>query len=170
MAESESSNSSCSDRDSLMSSEMQEQGTFIDVGGKASDTASVNAGKPVCGILRLGDGLQETDSSPAKSHYVSKQPRVIKNIIMALKEGKSRENTSPLRDYYHSTSSGASNQRICVEASPKGAKSGRVSSGFKANAETPPAASNNCTKCIQGAISSERQVIESLRVFFTELF
>ncbi|KAH6793672.1 serine/threonine-protein kinase NEK5 [Perilla frutescens var. hirtella] len=162
IAESESSSSSCSDRDSVMLSEMQEHGKII-----TTDADSAYAGNPVYGQLQLRDGLNKTDLLPANTkevevrkslqsgerNIVSKQPRVIKNIIMALKEGKSRDNISPLRDY-HVTSS-------CVESSLKVTKSGRVDSGFKANAETPPATSgkgySNSTRRIQGANSSKRQ-------------
>lgn len=128
MAESESSSSSCSDRDSLISSEIKEDSVVINVDCKAA----------------------ETDSSPSLLNREKKnmpnQPRVIKNIIMALKEGKSREITSPSRDY-HAKSSGDTNQKARVEASPK-----------RANAETTPVS----TKRTPGPSSSKRRVIISL--------
>lgn len=129
MAETESSSSSCSDRESLMSSEIKEDSVLINVDCKEAT---------------------ETGSSPSALHVekknVPKQPGVIKNIIMALKEGKSREITSPSRDY-HSKSSCATNQRTRVEASPK-----------RANAETTPVS----TKRTPVPSSSKRRVINSL--------
>lgn len=95
MAQSESSSSSCSDRESLISSEIQEH-------------------------LQSRDGLKETDASPANPKEaerddVSKQPRVIKNIIKALKEGKSRENASPSRDCHGRSSGVASSTRGVID-------------------------------------------------------
>ncbi|XP_057807558.1 serine/threonine-protein kinase Nek5-like isoform X2 [Salvia miltiorrhiza] len=114
-SESSSSSSSCSDRDSLMSSEIQEDDLII------AETRSY-------GQLRLRDGLQETDSSPANAKEAErddmpKQPRVIKNIIKALKEGKSRENTSPLRDCHaRSSSASSSKPRSSVMETPQKTK------------------------------------------------
>lgn len=75
-AESQSSGSSCSDRDSLVVlDDTTKQGTIIKCDHKdtESKSASMNENK-------------------------TKQPKIIQNIIMALKEGKSREkNTSLVR-------------------------------------------------------------------------
>ncbi|KAL1557578.1 Serine/threonine-protein kinase Nek5 [Salvia divinorum] len=89
MTESESSSSSShSDRESLMASEIQEEHGLI-----IAETR-------VCRQLQSKDGLQGNDTSPAKTKEAErddapKQPRVIKNIIKALKEGKGRDITSP---------------------------------------------------------------------------
>ena len=92
MAESESeSSSSRSDRESLMASEIQEE---------IAETR-------VCGQLQSRGCLQGSDTSPANTKEaergdVPKQPRVIKNIIKALKEGKGREITSSKRQVMES--------------------------------------------------------------------
>ncbi|KAI3450763.1 hypothetical protein Pfo_007428 [Paulownia fortunei] len=176
MAESQSSNSSCSDRDSLMSSERNMQVVVVNCAHKATDTDSASVDDNVCcGQLQQRGSLQKTKLLPAnnkeaevgkplhneqRNNNESKHPRIIKNIMMALKEGKSRENSSTMRSN-HTKASGASNQRIYVEASPKVTKSGPINSGIKANAETPAAASakgnSDSTKHIQVTHSLKHQ-------------
>ncbi|KAI3461254.1 hypothetical protein Pfo_017917 [Paulownia fortunei] len=173
MAESQSSNSSCSDIDSLMSSERN----IVNRDHKTNDTDSTSVDDNVgCRQLLLREGLQETDLLPAntKEHDVGKplheehgnnnelkQPKTIKNIMIALKEGKSRENSSPMRSN-HARASGASNQRIIVEASPRVTKPGPINYGLKGNAETPAAtsakANSDSTKRIQGTHSLKHQL------------
>lgn len=90
-SESSSSSSSRSDRESLIVSEVQEE---------IAETR-------VCVQLQSRDGLQGNDMSPANTKGaergdVPKQPRVIKNIIKALKEGKGRESTSSKRQVMES--------------------------------------------------------------------
>lgn len=83
LAESLSSSSSCSDRDSLV--------VLDDTTKEGTKSASVS--DPVYG--------HKGHSNENKS----KQPMIIQNIIMALKEGKSREkNTSPMRVHVKASS------------------------------------------------------------------
>lgn len=137
MPETESSSSSCSDKESLMSSDIKEDDLLINVDCKEAT---------------------ETVSSPSllnrEKKNVPKQPGVIKNIIMALKEGKSREITSPSRDY-HAKPSGTTNQRTRVEASPK-----------RANTETTPISMRRTP----APSSSKRRVISSLRFYLLSVW
>ncbi|KAL3828614.1 hypothetical protein ACJIZ3_017416 [Penstemon smallii] len=130
MAESQSSTSSCSERDSLLSNERNREGIIVNSDHKATDTDSVSVDDDV------GFGPPQTRESPLlhvnlEEHKVrkplpeeprntndSKQPKMIKNIMMALKEGKSRENSSPMRSN-HAKASAAINPKNHVEASPK---------------------------------------------------
>ncbi|KAG8371129.1 hypothetical protein BUALT_Bualt13G0054700 [Buddleja alternifolia] len=151
MAESQSSNSSCSDKEHV-------QGIIINRDHKATDTDSTSIGD--------NEGPQETDSLPAnrnkyeekRNSIESKKPRTIKNIMMALKEGKSRENSSPMRSNHAKVSSGGSNPRI-YEAPPRVTKPGPVNHVVKANAETPPAKVNSdSTKRMQGTHALKHQL------------
>ncbi|KAL0460820.1 UNVERIFIED_CONTAM: Serine/threonine-protein kinase Nek5 [Sesamum latifolium] len=176
MAESQSSNSSCSDRDSLMSSERNGSGIIMNCDLKANDTDSAFADDDVvCGQLMMREALHETESLAAntkesdagkplheeqRNNNETKQPKTIKNIMMALKEGKNREN-SPMRSNHAKASSG-SNQRIIVEASSRVAKPGPVSHGFKGNSEAPVTASvkanSDSNKRAQGTHSLKHQL------------
>ncbi|KAL0437064.1 UNVERIFIED_CONTAM: Serine/threonine-protein kinase Nek5 [Sesamum radiatum] len=63
MAESQSSNSSCSDRDSLMSSERNGSGIIMNCDLKTNDTDSASADDDVvCGQLMMREALHETES------------------------------------------------------------------------------------------------------------
>ncbi|KAH8520631.1 hypothetical protein H0E87_001900 [Populus deltoides] len=95
-----------------------------------------------------------------------KQPKTIKSIMMALKEGKPRENGSPMRGNRTKTGS-ASTQRSNIEASPKVLRPNALASGLKFNADTPtvaPAkAALDSAKRIQGSHPMKHQlpIIES---------
>ncbi|KAL2240043.1 UNVERIFIED_CONTAM: Serine/threonine-protein kinase Nek5 [Sesamum indicum] len=176
MAESQSSNSSCSDRDSLMSCERNGSGIIMNCDLKANDTDSASADDDiVCGQLMMREALHETESlavntkerdagkplhEERRNNNETKQPKTIKNIMMALKEGKNREN-SPMRSN-HAKASGGSNQRIIVEASSRVAKPGPVSHGLKGNSEAPVAASvkanSDSNKRAQGMHSLKHQL------------
>ncbi|PIN25200.1 Serine/threonine protein kinase [Handroanthus impetiginosus] len=148
MAKSQSSNSSCSDRDSLMSNERNSiRGVTPNSDHKTTDTDSNSVDDDV-GYRQLlpRDGLQETEHDVGKplhgelgNNNELKQPKSIKNIMVALKEGKNRENSSPMRSNHTKASGG--NQRIIVEASPRVTKPGPINYGLKGNVETPAAAS-----------------------------
>ncbi|PIN10644.1 Serine/threonine protein kinase [Handroanthus impetiginosus] len=159
MAESQSSNSSCSDRDSLTSRERNVQEIVVNFDNKGTDTDSASVNDDVgCGQLQPGECLQEAEvvkplhNEPRNNGL--KQPRMIKNIIMALRERKSRENGSPFRTN-HTKASGGCDQGLS-EATPKVAKSGPV------NAETPAASpskgNSDFTKRLQGTHSFKHQV------------
>ncbi|KZV17388.1 hypothetical protein F511_23071 [Dorcoceras hygrometricum] len=121
MVESQSSSSSCSDRDSLTPSESHAQET---------ESLPLKAKEP--------DGQKQLLEEQRNGNE-SKQPRMIKTNWMALKEENIRENSSPIRSNY-SKGSGAGTRRIYVEASPRLIKPGKVRAGLKTIAETPPSA------------------------------
>ncbi|XP_073055092.1 serine/threonine-protein kinase Nek5-like isoform X2 [Primulina eburnea] len=122
MAESQSSNGSCSDRDSLTPSESNTQ-----------ETESL--------LLKTkeSDGQKQLPEEQRNGNE-PKQPRMIKTNVMALKEENIRENSSPIRSN-HSKVSGASTRRTYVEASPRLSKPGNVHPGLKAIVEMPPSSS-----------------------------
>lgn len=169
MAESQSSNSSCSDRDSLVSSEKN----IVNRGHMVA--ASVDEDVD-CRPHSQREGPQIIDSLPANTkeqdvgkplheeHRNSnevKQPKTIKNIMTALKEGKNRENSSPMRSNPAKGSS-ASNQRIVIEASPRVTRPSLVNHGPKGNAEAPATASAktyaDSSKRVQGTPSLKHQL------------
>ncbi|XP_075522011.1 serine/threonine-protein kinase Nek5-like isoform X1 [Primulina tabacum] len=144
VAESQSSNSSCSDRDSLISCERSVQGIMVNCDHKATDTDSAS----IDDDRGLSDCIQEVDFS-------FKPPRMIKNIMMALKEGKNRENCSPMR-----SNSVKVNQRTHIDASPRITRLVPGNSGLKANA--PPGAAtrvnSDSAKRAQGTNSLKHQL------------
>ncbi|CAI9785839.1 unnamed protein product [Fraxinus pennsylvanica] len=177
MGESQSSNSSCSDRDSLMSSERNVQEIIFNSNNKAvnTDLASIDDDDMACQQLHPSKDQQKTDMIPenTKEHEVtktleerrsdteSKQPKAIKNIMMVLKEEKARESSSPMRGNRPKIS-GAGNQRLSTEASPKVTKPSAYNSGLKATAETPPGLSvkdnSDSTKRTKGTHSLKHQL------------
>lgn len=89
-----------------------------------------------------------------------KQPKIIKNIMVALKEGKVRENSSPMRG--NRMKAGAvCNQKTILEASSKVPKCA-VTPGSKAIVDTPPSAPSktnpDSAKRIQGLNPLKHQV------------
>ena len=166
MAESQSSSSSCSDRDSLVSSEKN----IVNRGHKAPEVESASVDEDVTQVL---------DSSPvnAKEHVVddplleeqrnsneTKQPKTIKNIMIALKEGKNRENSSPCRSHHSRPGSGNS-QRMIIEASPRVTKQPNlVNYAPKGNAEAPAKKNADSNKRVQGTPSLKHQVRKVFRI------
>ncbi|CAA0824327.1 Serine/threonine-protein kinase Nek5 [Striga hermonthica] len=155
MAESQSSNSSCSDRDSLVTmphetnniSNRNHHNKTVD-----TDSASIN-----------GDDDDHDDvGKPAQKDSVcngtKQHPKTIKNIMIALKEGRNRENSSPMRTHHVKT--GINNQRIIVEASPRVAKPGPVNYGHhKGSAEAPTSKVNSeSSKRMQDSPSLKHQL------------
>ncbi|XP_057782024.1 serine/threonine-protein kinase Nek5-like [Salvia miltiorrhiza] len=170
MAESQSSSSSCSDRDSLVSSEKN----IVNRGHKAPEVEMASVDEDVdCCLLSKTEGPQVMDSLPVdtKEHDVGKplheeqrnsnemkQPKTIKNIMIALKEGKNRENSSPLRSH-HAKPSSASNQRMIIEASPRIAKQPNlVNYGPKGSTETLAKMNADSNKRVQGTPSLKHQL------------
>ncbi|KAL1825683.1 hypothetical protein ACET3Z_012461 [Daucus carota] len=113
MAESQSSNSSCSDRDSLVSSEKIVRPTACSCDKKTSDTDLASVDEEVGSQPHVENDEHTSDrctvrldvqqvKKPLKDEHRSnievKQPKTIKNIMTALKEGKVRENSSPMRN------------------------------------------------------------------------
>ncbi|KAL8029581.1 hypothetical protein ABFX02_14G233900 [Erythranthe guttata] len=156
MAESQSSNSSCSDRDSLMSNERNIINRDITESPSLYDgvgSRQLQLREETEFLLPVINTKEDDVGKPNGSE--SKQPKTIKNIMIALKEGKSRENSSPMRSNH------AKGQRIIVEASPRFTKPGPVNHGLKGNnnAETPLKAHSDSTKrTVQGTHSLKHQL------------
>ncbi|KAK6138158.1 hypothetical protein DH2020_028094 [Rehmannia glutinosa] len=149
MAESQSSNSSCSDRDSLMSNERN----IVNRDHKSTGTDSAS----VDGDVKEHDVGKTLHEEQGYNNEL-KQPKTIKNIMIALKEGKNRENSSPMRSN-HARASVANNQRVIVEASPRVTKPGPINYGLKGIAETPSSKANSdSSKRIQGTPSLKHQL------------
>ncbi|XP_059659641.1 serine/threonine-protein kinase Nek5-like isoform X2 [Cornus florida] len=148
MAGRQSSNSSCSDKDSFISSEKSIPAIEVNIDNKGSDTDLGSFDDEVgCEQLLPSDEQNGTDMCSFKvdeqevtkpfdderrSTVEAKQPKTIKNIMVALKERKNRENPAK--------AGGAWIQRTNTEASSKIPKPSPVSPSFNANAEAPPAA------------------------------
>lgn len=140
MAESQSSTSSSSDKDSLLSSDRHTTAVVSNFVTRATDTDSVS--------IDDEDGTHqpppnEEENSPtisagkvAEPNAEMKQPKTIKNIMMALKEGKVRENASPMRSNRLKTGGGLT-QKTNIEASPKVLKPTTIAPAMKPNADTP---------------------------------
>lgn len=157
MAESQSSNSSCSDRDSLRSSERN----IMNRDHRAPDTELASVDDDDDDVLPVNTNEHDAGRplhEEQRNNSELKQPKTIKNIMIALREGKSRENSSPMR----SNNAKASGARIIVEASPRVTKPGPISYGLKGNAEipaaTPAKAHSDSNKRIQGSHSLKHQV------------
>ncbi|GAA0148864.1 non-receptor serine/threonine protein kinase [Lithospermum erythrorhizon] len=157
MAESQSSNSTCSDRDSLGSSERNIQGAMLMNDNKGSVTDMVDL-DDITDDERLLSSDEPRENGVSNSNVVeqdvikhlsedqrfnveAKEPKTIKNIMMALREGRVGENSSPMRS--NRAKAATVPQRTIVEASPKVSKLGLISPGAKANVETPAAVATN---------------------------
>ncbi|KAL9405340.1 hypothetical protein Peur_002312 [Populus x canadensis] len=182
MAESQNSNSSSSDKDSLLSSERNIPAMVSNCDNKATDTdlASFDdedgAEQPMpceeennlnVRIVKMNEQrVMKPCHDEIGCNVEPKQPKTIKSIMMALKEGKPRENGSPMRGNRTKTGS-ASTQRNNIEASPKVLRPNALASGLKFNADTPtvaPAkAALDSAKRIQGSHPMKHQlpIIES---------
>ncbi|XP_038901200.1 serine/threonine-protein kinase Nek5 [Benincasa hispida] len=150
MAESQNSNSSNSDRDSLFSSDKNTPATASNCDDKVtdSDMASVDdhdGSEPLhpseeqthnmCS-LKVNDPVHSKPSQEDQSNTESRRPKTIRNIMLALKEGKARENYSPVRG--NRVKSGvASNQKAYAEMPPKVIKLPMAVPGAKSNPDTP---------------------------------
>lgn len=146
MAESQSSNSSCSDRDSLVSSEKIMRPTVCSCDKKTSEVDLASVDEEV-GSQPLAENDEHTSDTCAvrldvqqvkkpvkdehRSNIEAKQPKTIKNIMTALKEGKVRENSSPMRNR---------SQRTKMDDLPRVAKLAAVTPSSKVIATAPPSA------------------------------
>ncbi|KAJ7981225.1 Serine/threonine-protein kinase [Quillaja saponaria] len=175
MAESQTSISSSSDKDSLLSNEKNIAEMVSNCDNKATETdlASIDdedgtehlvpseeeKGATLCTAKMNEPELIITNYSEQQSNVESRQPKTIKNIMMALKEGKIRENSSPMRSNGTKTG-GASNQRTITDPLHKLPKSNTVVSGFKPN-ESPAGAPAkvDSAKRIQGPHPSKHQLL-----------
>ncbi|XP_023532893.1 serine/threonine-protein kinase Nek5-like isoform X1 [Cucurbita pepo subsp. pepo] len=177
MAESQNSNSSNSDRDSLISSDKNAPAMASNCDDKVTDNdmASVDdhdgpellvpseeeQTHNTCS-LKVNDPMH---SKPAQadhqSNTESRRPKTIRNIMLALKEGKARENYSPVRG--NCVKSGvASNQKAHAEVPPKVIKPPVAVPGSKSNADTPttvPAKANiESSRRIQAVATPKHQL------------
>ncbi|XWS52801.1 hypothetical protein CRYUN_Cryun11dG0103300 [Craigia yunnanensis] len=158
MVESQNSSSSCSDKDSLLSSDRNTATLVSNSNSRATDTDSIsNDGEdatehppseeengPIIFTGKVNEkGMMKHSYAEQGSNVQSKKPKNIKTIMMALKEGKVRENSSPMRGS-RTKAVGGLTQRNNVEASPKVLKPPAPTaptSGLKYNADTTTVAS-----------------------------
>ncbi|XP_009608559.1 serine/threonine-protein kinase Nek5 [Nicotiana tabacum] len=168
MAESQSSTSTCSDKDSLKSSEKNLQGMTCndDQKGNNTDVAFVDhedfeqhySSEEHHAADAFIEDAEEYDSrnifhEEKKCDAEAKQPRTIKNIMLALKEGKMREHSSPMRGSKAKVSGTGANKSN-IEASPKVLKPSSPTPTSKSNAQTPTPGS---TKQNQGMHTLKQQ-------------
>ncbi|KAK7342049.1 hypothetical protein VNO80_24991 [Phaseolus coccineus] len=173
MAESQNSNSSNSDKDSLMSNEKNIATAVPKCDNKATEMDQTS----------IDDDVSEEESGPSNangntktveqevmkpsnnahhSHVESKQPKTIRNIMMALKEGKVREATSPMRGN-RIKPGGVSTQKISTETLSKLPKPNFIVPIVKPILESPTVALARATpdsaKKMQGSHHSKQQFL-----------
>ncbi|GAB4859834.1 hypothetical protein Ancab_011314 [Ancistrocladus abbreviatus] len=176
MAESQNSNGSCSDKDSSISTEKAIQVTVFNCESKGTDTDiasddEIGCEKPLRTdeqhfttefVVKMPEQeLIKPPNDEPKYTIDAKQPKMIKSILVALKEGKARENSSPMRSN-RARVGGAHVQRANVEASPKVPKPNIVPPSLKPNADSPSVApaktSPDSVKRVQGSPSLKHQL------------
>ncbi|XP_022730732.1 serine/threonine-protein kinase Nek5-like isoform X2 [Durio zibethinus] len=156
MAESQNSNSSCSDKDSLLSSDRNTATMVSNGNSKATDTDSISnddedgtekhppneeGNAPITFTGKVDEkGMMRPSYAENGSNVQSKQPKIIKSIVMALKEGKVRENGSPMGGN-RTKAVGGLTQRNNIEASSKVLNPPAPTLGSKSNADTATVAS-----------------------------
>ncbi|RDX94540.1 Serine/threonine-protein kinase Nek5, partial [Mucuna pruriens] len=148
MAESQNSNSSSSDKDSLMSNEknMAKAGTKCDNKATEADLISIDddgsedeSGSNNANAKISEQEVMKPSHNEHHSNVESKQPKTIRNIMMALKEGKVREATSPMRGN-RIKPGGVSAQKISIETLSKLPKPNFIAPSLKPNLESPTVA------------------------------
>lgn len=152
MAESQNSNGSSSDKDSLRSIEKNIPEMVSNCDNKATETDFVSLededvseqllpieehGPNVCSV-KVEQQLMKPSHSESNVEF--RQPKTIRNIMLALKEGKVRENSSPMRS--NRTKVGVSTQRTNTEAVSKIPRLSDVSPGIKSSPDTSTVASS----------------------------
>jgi len=156
MAESQNSTSSSSDKDSLLSNERNNETTAPKCDNKATemDIALIDDDGSEQEVIKSSHNEQH-------SNVESKQPKTIRNIMMALKEGKGREATSPMRGS-RLKAGGLSAQKVNTDISSKLPKPTFVAPSLKPNLESPTVplvkASPDSSKRIYGSHQSKLQV------------
>ncbi|TYI10115.1 hypothetical protein ES332_A09G119200v1 [Gossypium tomentosum] len=144
MAESQNSNSSCSNKDSLLSSYRNTATRVPDSNNKATASDSNPKGEEIWPVISAGEVDEEGMMKPSyveqESNVQSKQPKNIKSMVTALREGKVRESGSPMRGS-RTKAVGGLTQRNNIEASLKVLKPPCPAPGSKFNANTPTVAS-----------------------------
>ena len=188
MAESQNSNSSNSDRDSLFSSDKNTPAMTANCDEKVtdSDMASVDdheGSEPllpceeqthnVCS-LKVNDPMHPKPSQEDQSNSESRRPKTIRNIMLALKEGKARENYSPVRGN-RAKSGVASNQKAFADVPPKVIKPPMAVPGSKSSPDTPITVSTKAniesSRRNQAVSTPKHQVdVEQLSFIYPSLF
>lgn len=152
MAESQNCSSSSSDKDSLMSNDKiistvvqkynnkttetdvtsidDEDGSEHILPSEEDTSSSTSNAKSDC------QEVMKPSSNERQSIVESKPPKTIKNIMMALKEGKVRENGYPMRGN-RIKAVGVSAQKTNADTLPKLPKSNAVAPSIKPNLESP---------------------------------
>ncbi|KAE8682461.1 Serine/threonine-protein kinase Nek5 [Hibiscus syriacus] len=112
-----------------------------DEGSTEQDLPSEEENDPiVCSSKVDENGIMKPPFVEHGSNVLTKQPKIIKSIMTALKEGKLRENGSPMRGSRTKAARGLT-QRSNVEASPKVLKPPAPTLGSKSKPDTPTLAS-----------------------------
>ena len=182
MAESQNSSSSSSDKDSLMSHERHIAMAVPVCDNKATETdlASIDddssehhlASEEENGLSHVnaktaGQEVMKPSHNEHCSNIESKQPKTIRNIMMALKEGKLREVTSPMRGN-RIKAGGVSTQKTNTETLSKLPKPNFVTPGLNPKLESPVVAhakgSPDSAKRIQGSHPPKHQVQYHLKL------
>lgn len=176
MAESQNSNSSSSDRDSLMSNERNtatavpkcdniatetDVTSIDDDGPEHLQPSEEENGSSIANAKTAEQEMMKPSHNEQCSNVESKQPKTIRNIMMALKERKGRETTSPMRGN-RIKAGGIPTQKINTDTLSKLPKPIFGSPGLKPNLESPTVALAKATpdpaKRIQGLHPSKHQV------------
>ncbi|GKV34985.1 hypothetical protein SLEP1_g43311 [Rubroshorea leprosula] len=173
MAESQSSNSSNGDKESLLSSDNNTSAMVSNCNGKATDTDSVSIDDEdgteqplpieeesrlnVCAVKVGEQRIEKASQAEQGSNVQPKQPKIIKSIMMALKEGKVRENGSPMRGN-HANTGGGLPQRNNTEASPMVIKPMAVAPALKSNADAPAKLPLDLAKRVRGSNQLKHQL------------
>ncbi|KAL2932693.1 Serine/threonine-protein kinase Nek5 [Bienertia sinuspersici] len=173
MVDSQNSSSSCSDKDSSISTE---KNIPVMCENKATETDNVSDNEvdyenpaqhseehyaAEC-VANTHEEVMKSANKEPKTNSEVKQPKTIKNILMALKDGKTRENSSPMR-----SNRGRAVQRANMEASPKVSKPTIVPPTVKPTADSqaivPARTSPESAKRVHGSTSLKHQlpIIES---------
>ncbi|KAG9129006.1 hypothetical protein Leryth_014762 [Lithospermum erythrorhizon] len=139
MAESQSSNSICSDGDSLASVERNIQTKIFNCDDKATDTDStsldnVEEESAISNVNDVKHNVIKRRSDELKFTIEAKQSKPIKKMVISFGEGRARENSSPMRSN-RAKVAGAS-QRTNLEPLLNVPKLALVSQPVKGNVET----------------------------------
>uniref|UniRef100_A0A2P2MBC1 non-specific serine/threonine protein kinase n=1 Tax=Rhizophora mucronata TaxID=61149 RepID=A0A2P2MBC1_RHIMU len=177
MTESQNSNSSSSDKDGFLSSDRNIPAMVTNCENKATETdlASVDEeddteqptqseeenSPNVCTVKMDEQRVVKRCHDERGTQVESKQPKTIKSIMMALKEGKGRENDSSMRGS-HTKDVGIQAQRNNVETPPKALKPNARAPALRSNSDTPSLApakvAFDSVKRIQGSPPLKHQV------------
>jgi NIMA (never in mitosis gene a)-related kinase 1/4/5 len=176
MAESEKSNSSCSEKGGLMSNKRNVSKAAPKGDDKITEVDLSSIGDKITDLIMPGRERNSSSNVNAKtdkqevrkqthlehkSNVGSKQARIVKNAKMGPKHEKVKEMSSPMRGSLMKAG-GISTQKINTETLCKFPKSDFGVNGLKPNVEVPTLAPSKATlhsaKRIQGSHTSKHQV------------